>query len=321
MRSLFAACLAIAAACGGGNEANPGELLARLALRSIAVDDSGLYGSSGDATVVHVDLASRNVTTVVDLSGTRSPGGVVGIALVGDSLYLGYESVGGVSDAVLVMPKSGGAVSPVAVNEVQPFGLLADQERLYWHTDSAARGLEFRTVLRAGGAAQTLASSTTSGWSLALGDDAVYWADQTGITRALKSDLVHPQVIYTGAATSLAVDSTTVYFLGIGGPSAIPKTGGLRRTIAGTIPYARFAADQTGVYAMATDPRILPFGPTRVVDGETVRLPTYFGALYRLDGRGAADIIANAVAYPMDVKLDATHVYWSLDTGVYRVPR
>ncbi len=318
MRRVLVACLACSA-CGGGGP-HPGELLAPRTFVYMAADGAAIYGSSGDATVQRIDLASRAVTTVVDLGATLPAGGVVGIALVGDSMYLGYSSNLAAYDAVLVVPKGGGTASAVALNETQPFGLLADPDRLYWQTNGRTPTKEIRTLLRSGGTPETLATSTNQGWSVAVGDDALYWANENGIMRAPKSDLAHPQTIYPGNATSLAVDSTTLYFLGRGGPSAMPKAGGAVRTIAGTILNARFVADDLGLYAIATEARFLPDGPTRVVDGEVVRLPTYFGGLFRLDGQGRADVVADAIAHPWGVALDSSYVYWSVD-GIYRVAR
>lgn len=319
MCRLFIACVVLFAACAS-REPQPGELLAARAFKYMAVDDSGLYGSAGDATVVRIDLVSRTVETVVDLSAFYPGAAVVGVRLVADSMYLGYTS--SLGDGIVVLPKTGGLVSPVAVNESLPFGLLADQDRLYWQTNGRAPTREIRTVIRSGGTPETLATGAQYGWTVALGDDALYWSDAFAVMRAPKSDLAHPVELLPHGSGALAVDSTNLYFLGLDGPSAIPKTGGVPRTIAGRIPFATFVADDLGLYVMGLDGRVLPDGPTVVsADGDVTRLATYYGWLFRLDGRGRSTIIADAIAHPWSVALDSKYLYWALDTAVYRVRR
>jgi hypothetical protein len=185
-------------------------------LVGVAMDSVNVYwvSTTGGAGVVvqAASIASGAVTTLGTAAGSYNAGQ---LAVQNGNLYFAAASpTSGSGGAIFTLPTGGG--TPVMLQQVStgtPYGLITDNNNVYWADNQTAPGGVYSTPLIMGGSITTLASG--------LGDP-----------------------------LNLAVDSTNVYVTAVTGSAVleIPIGGGTPNTLAAETNPGGIAADNNDMY-------------------------------------------------------------------------
>lgn len=257
---------------------------------------------SNEGRVKRVSLTTLAVTTL--RSGCDfSPANVVA-----DDAHVYYADWA--SDTIQRIPVGGGASSTVASGS--GFRALAlDGTNVYFGDNGG-----IKRVPKGGGIVSTLAAGYDS-TKLAVDDSYVYWTERSpgggGAIRRVSKHLAGGVVdtlvsgSYLDDPWGIAVDDTQVYFteLGSGKAPRMPKAGGAISDFVPADPTYMgqdIAVDGTNVYWLDT---------TGTATGRLRRAPK---------GGGTVENLALGLFGPTGLNLTATHVYWSTDYGVWRLP-
>jgi hypothetical protein len=207
------------------------------------------------------------------------------------------------------------ATSVIAGGQNHPRHLAQDATRIYWTTGEDGSGT-VASVAKTGGVPTVLASGLRNPAGIAVHGDAVYWVERgPSFSGGEKSGAVK-KVAKTGGAVSelasgqpdldsIVVDADGIYFGGDGGLYKLE--GGVVATL--YVPTAP-ALHTASVPVLVADGATLYF-TTLLGKGPIVRLPK---------AGGASKVLADAQATSA-LALDATHLYWGTDEGVFRVAK
>jgi hypothetical protein len=184
--------------------------------KDIAVDAINVYwtdpGLPGGPSVMSVPVNGGTPTTIA--SGLLN---ATNIALDAANVYWSAPSgVANVPSAVMTVPKAGGTPVTLAVAN-NPMDLAVDSTNVYWIDDGTSSVM---TVPTRGGPPTTLVSNVfVPGSGIAIDVTNVYWSSNTALMTVPKSGGT-PMTVTSGngagAATSIAVDSSAIYWIGAG---------------------------------------------------------------------------------------------------------
>lgn len=281
-----------------------------------------LWPGPGSAFAVVADAGGVFWTVVVD----------------GQTRVLGYDKTSGAVNEVAAVPGAEG--NPTA-------GIAVDADNVYWVTRMGDDEDDLWQAPRTGGAALSIATSASSGYSVAADGTSVYWrADGLvkvpvggGAATVLVDDCAaftiaeglafcsradgllvsvpltggEPTTIFDGmgslAASNLVVDPTTVYMRNAGAIHSVPRAGGAAEKL-----WSGSLAFTYAQFGFAGDDANLYFLDFSVTSGSTpVRLAKQGGAPTPL-GEPSLELVGLAV--------DATHVYLTTSEGaLLRAPK
>lgn len=175
------------------------------------------------------ELASTPATDTADIVAAERLSEFASASFLvseGDTLFLANDS------ALYALPKSGGAVQPLAeLPRGKVAGITADAERVFVLEHVGVDSYAVLAVPRAGGEVTTLSSNRAEGWTgspanmpIAIHDGTLFWGEcgaafsATGYVRALSltSAGATPQVVARAwCPKSLGFDGSYVYFTSV----------------------------------------------------------------------------------------------------------
>jgi hypothetical protein len=211
----------------------------------IAVDATTVYwGNYDDESIMAVSKNGGTASSVA-FALTHSPQDVIAT----DS-YLAWTT-DGVFNTVARVPKGGGVIETVGINEGDPDYLATDDQAVYWTDGFEARVR--RALIDDWGSPQTVVADEGHPVAIAVDGTDVYWAnDGTGLLQRCAKDGGNASPLVLGLVSPgyLAVDESWVYWTDRdqGTVSRVPKAGGEVQVLAN---------DQAGPYGIATDGQTL----------------------------------------------------------------
>lgn len=267
----------------------------------IAIEQDHAYG---------IALAGSEVVWTTNLGGTvaKAPitGGTVtplatgldeprGVATDGTDVFFS------VAMGVMKVPLAGGTVTPLAPT-VEPFGIGLDATHVYFTSSSGVL-----KVPKEGGTATTVATGSGTARELALDATHVYWTNF--------GDSVYRAPIGGGTAVALATNQKNPWGIALDGSLVYwtnYENNGLLNGTEGSIA----SVDKSGgVVTVVQSKQNHPLGI--VVSGSV-----YWTAGNRIHvtvpGSGDSGPIIVDSHLPQQIVADATHIYWTTDTSVWR---
>jgi hypothetical protein len=217
------------------------------------------------------------------------------IALDGTAFYYLDLSTG----KVMKVPVSGGAPTTLATasNGVSSAieGLAIDAANAYWtaYTDGT-----ITKVPLTGGPAVILAANEVNPSSIAVDTASVYWRTSQGAVKKLPFGGTTAQTIGSGATAGLAVKDSAAYWA--------TADGVVKGTIIGG-PATLLVPDKT-IWAFTLDASNIYW--TSPTTGAVMKMPLL---------STTPTPVASGLAFPIDVAVDATHVYWVGGKTTYTV--
>jgi hypothetical protein len=157
-----------------------------------------------------------------------------------------YWTIGADNSVRSADSHGGGAVTMVATQTRDPFGLAVDSNAIYW----VAGGSAVMTVGIHGGPSSQVAGLKAGGTPLASDGDAVYGVDGTSISRAPR-DNSGAKIVVSNLASPvgpIAVDGTTLYYVTNGEIWKKPAGGGPARIVGGQGTVTNLAFNGTHVF-------------------------------------------------------------------------
>ncbi|AKT43347.1 hypothetical protein [Chondromyces crocatus] len=253
-----------------------------------------------------------------ECSGVTELAGLQGepnhLAVDGTNLY--WTSVTDVNlGEVRQMPKQGGAVLNLGVDQPLPGAIAVNATSVFWaNLNSPVINRATIGIPDAGLFAQDAGAL----WGIAADAEAVYWTRDdgelanSGIVRAPLNGGAHTLIV-PGSETpyAIAIDSTSVYWTdrSAGQVLKAPLTGGTPEILAETQPQPySIAVDAAHVYW--TNRACSPGGGQAVDCVMRVRK----------DGMDQPVSLADGQSVPYSIAVDGQHVYWT-DAGLQRVLR
>ncbi|MBL8741054.1 MAG: hypothetical protein JNK04_08175 [Myxococcales bacterium] len=170
-------------------------------------DEGGGPSTGGGSCDADLTLPSGEPTVVG--SGLDRP---VGIALVGEDIYV-TQTGSGVSNGALVrLPKLGGPVEVLASDQRQPWAVTADSQYVYWVDRGEGEDGSLHRLSLADDAVEVLAEKLRYPWGIAAHGGSLY-ATELNNNRVIAIGPDKSLSIVTAAFTGLpiAVDDSGVY--------------------------------------------------------------------------------------------------------------
>lgn len=248
---------------------------------------------------------------------------------------------------VMAVPKAGGGLTPIAVDQDSPDDVAADEDAVFW---TSGQGLVGRAA-KDGMSQVALATGQSGPSGIALDAESVYWLDYftPGKVSVIPKAGGAPVVLATGGPgfSRIAVDDSSVTWLDFYGSTVlrVPKAGGAVTTIAHLDGLVRdLALDGPSVYVTAgmavlridgpgSAPHVLATtsgnGARLALDGDSVYFtdPTA-GLVRRVPKLGGEPVtIVSEPGRPMGIAVDAWCVYWAnggsgaADGSVMKAPK
>jgi hypothetical protein len=218
---------------------------------------------------------------------------------------------GYVANAVFSVPVGGGVITTVASNQISPTYIAADATDVYWADWGA--GSMGGPVMQASldGVVTTLASGQLYVQGIAVGPTGVYWTDENVYNNPSFPGGVDtvplgggPVTMVAGLAptfpeapASIAIDSTSIYWVMEGAAVWKAPLGGGALTMFSAEGVSMLAVNSSGIYMYQA--------------AGIVMLP--------LDG-GQATTVAAGVTSVGALAVDETNVYWTSGTSVLAIP-
>jgi sugar lactone lactonase YvrE len=206
-------------------------------------------------------------------------------------------------------PTSMGKLTTLAEQaQSDPENLATDGTNVYFTETSLGRVMQISVN---GGALVTLASGQKQPSGIAVAGSSVFWTNQASGTKSgsvVKAPVGGGALVTLasgqGAPDAIAVGETDVYWTDIGGNNAVMKV-----PIAGGKP---------SVLAKATNPWVIAVYGSEVywTDGDDI--------LSAASSGGTATTLATGQAFPFDLAVDATDLYWTNASGagaVLKMPK
>jgi hypothetical protein len=204
-----------------------------------------------------------------------------------------------------------------------PFSVTVDDTRVYWVNDMNAG--DVRSVAKDGSAPLTIASNVAAPYSVFVDASRVYWtemitgrvwsADKMGSNAVLLSDtqLEGPWAVVADAISAYWLD---IYnFRGVAkAPFTGLPDGGMPAVLASGWAYVfGITQDSTNIYFTSEGDEFRG-DAGQGIPGKVLSVPK--------DGSSAAKILADNLAWPRFVAVDAAAVYWtdSTSNAVFRLP-
>jgi hypothetical protein len=256
---------------------------------------------------MRVPLAGGSATVVAQNDAMLQGDTPISIAAIADSLAVtdstavwvaplwdhttggGYTSKG---TALLSVPLAGGTPTTLGTNP-HGFGgsVRTDGQNAYWN-----RGDAIVKVPLTGGTPTTI--SSPGGVGLAIDATNAYWiANNTNIVSAPLAGGTPSTVVSSGSqAFELTVDATSVYWIVIGGGTAVSAFSAVKAPLGGGTPVT-LATVPDDAYALALD------GPNLYVGA--------FSSIVRVPTAGGPQVTLATTKEARSVAVDATRVYWS----------
>jgi hypothetical protein len=222
--------------------------------------------------------------------------------------------------------------------------IVADSDRVYWFDYDASLGNSggaIRSIPKIGGAVTVVASGLGGVNAFTVDASNVYWTEfdinsgDGSVKQVPKAGGVPITLATDFFPSGIAVDSTTIFYSGGGGPSsgtkAVPIGGGSVTNIsvgAGSFPEASLVLDADFIYGVGQGSarRILKTGGTVEVlatglvngFGATLDNSSLYWAELTAPGKigktsktgGGATYLATGLLYPHNVALDSNFVYF-----------
>ena len=221
----------------------------------------------------------------------------VGFTLDQGVIYFAQQDASGRVVLLRSVPVAGGAPTSLASDDGGVPSIATDEARLYW-LSWAPPTYAVRSVSKAGGAVQTVASSPTEPHGLAVDGTSIYvGSPSTGeiLTTSKTGGTFTAMGRLPGGPVLLAQDAQNVYASGVG-TWRVPKDGS--GPVRLSLTYVNYAAvDQHFLYGD--------------LQGRVIALPLV---------QGPEVVIGNAQNDPGPVAIDGRSVYW-LDNTAHVVRR
>lgn len=224
---------------------------------------------------------------------------------------------------VAKLPKADGAETLLAAAQPCPRHLVVDATNVYWVNrgpESGSNQFVDGAVMRIdknGGTPATLASKQFGDAALAVDDANVYWSacgKETGIYRLAKAGGAPALIADTSCATSIAVDTTHVYWIS-DAIKKIDKRGGAAQTLVASRGSA-LTIDGASMYWTRTEATSRTTFRSCADEKSSLLKASK-------DGGAAALLASIAGVEPNRLGIDEANIYWANDcsNGVMRVPK
>jgi hypothetical protein len=282
-----------------------------------------------------------------------------GIALDGDSIFVG----GGVGDAggggVVRVPKIGPGTQRVATASAAVFRVVSSGAELYWtqggivDAGSQERGIGRVSKAATGSFVAPFVADQDRPYALAHDDTHVFWTNFLGsgdVWRAAKQGAPsQARIALPASVAGVAVDATHVYFttcLSTGAVMRANKDGSNVVVVAPNQPFPlAIFVDDTNVYwtnytASGSVMRVAKSGGTPAPLATGQNLPNVVaadetnvywsnggppgmlvGSVNRAPRDGGKQLVLAVLTAPADLAIDASHVYWASAGVLFRVPK
>lgn len=294
-------------ACGNGcgvcaaGVCGPAVLASTSRTQGIAVDSSSVYFTDTiEGKVMKVPLGGGTPVTIATGAGSAESLAVDATHAywVGSSTGAGY---------VMRVPLGGGTPTTLASGGKTLRRLVLDASSVYWTDENEGTGGTVMKVALGGGTPVTLASGQASPNALAVDASSVYWTN-FGSGTVMKVGLGGgtPVVLASGQGNpmGLALNASSLYWVNYTEIIRMPLGGGtpgrfLLRSNTGGV--AGFVLDAASVYWL------------NAVGSENIEKAALSNAQPKLMVRG--------LATPSRLAVDASCVYWTGGSKVYKMPK
>ncbi len=315
-RVLIAVLALLAAACGGrsslpGLQADGGLVRGDVGAPLVDASTFPADASLTEAGMLDSDAGSPDTGCVLPSAGvvfTLATGQSSPAGIVTNGSWAYWANFEGETAGIAAAPLCGGRAVLLVPGERGADEVAIDDSSVYWVTSVAPSANAVRRVALGGGAASTITTSPSPAQlsGIAVDDAYVYYSGGQGpvsqVARVAKTGGTGAFLSTTASDGPVAVDSTSVYFGSNGAIMSVPKAGGPATTLSA------------------------PAGPTvseLTIDADTaywVAPPqngnrTSILSVPKAGGTPAALIATEGLN---NFAIDATYIYWSTPTGLYR---
>jgi hypothetical protein len=303
----------------------------------IAVGTTSVYWANYESGVMKVPVGGGTLATLATVPSTNPSRGYIGPNVVLDAKNV-YWTSGWPSNcpmdggpclppgtdsadyAVVAEPLAGGTLTTLASVVTQPDFIAVDSTSVYWTTPTLPASLEKLSIH--GGSPTDLYMQATACcspfYAIAASAGTVYWTvvaagdggAMVGAVVSIPASGGTPVTLASesGFATSIAVDSTSIYWTDYGPSQDATNTNGLvlKVPLGGGAPTT-LASGQHDPSAIAIDATSVYWGNAGTqgeayADGSVMKVPL---------GGGSPVTIASGQGSVQGVAVDATSVYWT----------
>ena len=276
--------------------------------------------TSNEITVTVPSLATTSncqvkvVTPTETITSSETFTVYVVTTLGGGSLYLPPTWLAQDSNYVYFTSEYGGTVSKVAKSGSgsattlasqlsMPFLIAVDSTNAYWTNWGGAADSQDPAIQKVGvdGSAFGTLATGSAGTSIAIDSTYVYWAQGNVLVRTPKTGAATMTLETLGSPWGIAVDSANVYWTDFGGTvnKANVAGGPVTNLASGLDEPTDIAIDSSYVYW------------TESTGGSVKKVPI---------AGGSVTVLASGLDYPHGLTVDSTYVYWAEAQAVKKVP-